>query len=208
MKAAAKPPTDELLGRALVAFDFLAEEVDRRVTLKSFVKSAIERPPHVTSLLAGVLEEAIAEYLRRFPKARCVHPGHVQSHNGIEWNVVCLFCRLDLATFGTSRNIGEEPWARIHAHTLLCGVLMLLGRLAPVGPGMERGERERPVAALTGNALIKAARASAEYLGRPPVTARYSVKARAGIAGGKASELRKLVSEARRTMKDRAKQTV
>ncbi|HZJ67672.1 MAG TPA: hypothetical protein VFD36_29415 [Kofleriaceae bacterium] len=214
MKAATRPPDASVVQDASIAIDVLLQDLD--AWQKAPLSQRNTYPVHadeIGELLQRVDRAALAEYLRRFPNARAGDV-FVSAHNKEtrEWDVVCVFCRADLNTYASGGSPPAAFWIPIRLHGQICGARMLAGELAPAGPGGARGEVQKPVTKLRGNALIAAAKEAAEYLteatGSPvPVpSARADRSGGGGIAGkGRAKQLRALVSEARAIKRNRAR---
>ncbi len=203
MKAATKPPTGDQIAEALVLLDVLLQLGDTYPP--NGIIALDDHRGELVEMLALMRRGALAEYLRRFPRARAKGSTVTVCNEGGDWDVACVFCRADLATYGDGRKLGEPVWRRINLHTDRCAAKMIVGHLMPVPPGGAKGEKLTPVAKLVGKMLVREATEAAEYLGRPDPKARYSKLSRAGIAGGRATELRKLVSEARRAAETAAR---
>lgn len=208
MKAAKEPPSADLVLVASVVVDILIRVRDGDTDKKDL-------PAEQRADVLHVVTNAIAEYLRRWPRSRA-DGSHVSVVDDDEIHFLCLFCRENLSTLGAKRGQEFPPpafWAGIHKHCELCAAMFLAGMIEGVGPGRaaitdddHRSPEARraadtvvPVKKLKGRALLDAAREAAEYLDIPaPVRSRYGVSM-------PADAMRKLVANARRVARFRAK---
>lgn len=204
MKAAQADPPGEIIVEATVLLDRLILEAEGTQTYAS-------RTPELREIYDRVIPEAIAQYLRRFPKAR--NNGHTYAQmprvvDGVrEIDFLCLVCRTSINTVsGKGGTLPQAFWINLQKHTDLCAVRFLIGQLEPLGPNNERAAKQTRIAVskLNGKRLIDEAKSAAVYLGLPEIKARArGINGR--IAGGRTTELRTLVSQARRVADARAR---
>ena len=135
-----------------------------------------------SELVWRVVIGAVAEYLRRHPRARSdVRPyafHRDDSDDDIpapqrDWNVVCLFCRKDVNSIGAGKRVpkGGVFWTTIQKHTWLCAAMYLAGMISPI-KSPKRSEDRLPVSKLKGGDLFAAAVAAAQYMEVPEPTPR------------------------------------
>lgn len=202
MKAAKHDPPGEIIVEATVLLDRLLLEADG-------TQVRATRSPELREIYDRVMPEAVAQYLRMFPKARSNGWTFVQMPHTVEGvhevDLLCLFCRTSINTLGERAQLTGPIMAGVQRHSDLCGVRFLLGQLEPRGPNNERAAKQRllAVSKLRGAKLIAEAKAAAEYLGLPEVKARSRGRT---VAGGRTGELRKIVAQARRLADQRARE--
>jgi len=160
VKAAKAPPDLELVETARVVVDILTYVRDGtrdRRTLPREQADDIER----------VVQAAIGEYLRQYPKARSKGYPWLQVPSDGELDFVCLFCRESINTLSgkTSSAPPAAFWEKLYKHCALCAAFFLAGMTDADGPGRRRGEALVPLAKLRGAALKREAKAALAYLG-------------------------------------------
>lgn len=133
-------------------------------------------------LVQRVVRGAVAEYLRRHPRARsdgAPYAWHRDdtdpdiSPNERDWNIVCLFCKLAINGVGAGKRPNHPAfWERIYKHAWHCAAMYVAGMIESAAP--KRDQQALPVNKLHGKDLLVAARQAAEYLGvAEPKRGRY-----------------------------------
>lgn len=131
MKRAKRPPPTDLIEEATIFADII--EVGRRPELE------LGRPGRIEE----ITQLAMAEYLRRFPKARKMNndpfvlaPQIQDGRSTRETDIQCMFCRKSLNTIASHRVLMvKSPMMRkVLDHTEHCGIRMLAGLMIPNAP--------------------------------------------------------------------------
>lgn len=120
-KRARKPPPDDLVAEASILLDMLDPQL-----------ATPEQRASVKDRVAEVAELAIAEYLRRFPKARADRTWAFDLMEIGEQDYVCLFCRESIVTIARGKPLNQYLVDKLDAHGTLCGLRMLAGHMKPV----------------------------------------------------------------------------
>jgi hypothetical protein len=118
-----------MMGEAAVAVDLLTPGVRAKDKLIDAERK----------VLASVAYNAVAEYLRLFPRCRNKGRSWIAMPSGErdarEWDFQCIYCRKSLNTLPMGRGSYTQRFVdTLNAHSELCGAMFLAGMTAARHP--------------------------------------------------------------------------